>query len=100
MFYDSVLIFSDSVCQVTAVLREGRQSQGHTICAGIQRIKHVYTSKKNEVEVRILGGQATSAADGKYFLLEYQGKVSRILWTWEELNIQENQDLAYVISNN
>ncbi len=87
--YDTGGGFNDvtgiGVCHVTAVIRERSQSRGYTVCAGEQRIKHVFNSQTNEVDVRILGGQS-SEAEAQYFLLEFQGK-------WR------NNEYMYLVNN-
>ena len=62
------------VCHVTAVIRERPLARGHTVCGGEQRIKHVFTSQTNEVDIRILGGNSNAENNAQYFLLEFQGE--------------------------
>ena len=66
------------LCTVYAIIRERDNHNGVTVCAGTVRNKTVYTSVSDVVEVRILGGRG-SYAEIAYFLLKYEGRISRRL---------------------
>ena len=47
------------------------ERQAVTICGGTKREKHVYTSRSNRIEIRIVG---QNGIDKKRFALKYHGK--------------------------
>ena len=63
------MVSDTGVCHVTAIIREkgNGDDRGATVCGGVGRRRHVYTSSSHAVEVRVMG-----SAQG-FFLLGYQG---------------------------
>ncbi len=59
-------------CHVYAILKEEDASRSVTICGGEERVKAIYLSTSNTVEVRIIGGMAKR--NSRYFLLHYERK--------------------------
>ena len=49
----------------------GEQPRSVTVCGGESRIKHIYTSDTNTVEIRVLTGKSSRAK--RSFLLQYEG---------------------------
>jgi len=59
-----------SSCLAYAVFRDPVTSQSLTVCGGDgRRIKHVYTSQRSRVEIRLQKNKQT-----KYFVLHYHGE--------------------------
>ncbi len=61
------------ICRVYATIKEKSLGRSITVCGGRSRHQHVYTSDTNEVEIRILSGQAAPPSQTVYFILQYQG---------------------------
>ena len=59
------------ICKVYATIRETTAMRSTTVCGSQGRERNIYTSSKNEVEVRILGNSAGNKKT--QFLLYYQG---------------------------
>lgn len=60
------------MCQVVAVIKDKAAAQSsQTVCGGEGRIKNVYYSASNELEVRFV--LKTNSEEQKYVLLEYTG---------------------------
>ena len=56
------------VCKVRATIREMDRSRSVTVCSGDKRIRDVYISRGNRVQIRLLQTQFQSG-----FLLHYKG---------------------------
>lgn len=67
----------DTTCRVYATIRDTSTSPSKTICGEKARQHHIYASRTNEVEIRIMGSQSTHSEPE--FLLYYQGRPTCIL---------------------
>ena len=61
-----------SVCRVYATLRELSSTRSVTVCGGKQRVRHVYTSATEQVQLRILNSKTPSTRI--YSVFQYTGK--------------------------
>ena len=62
-----------AICNAYAILREHSpeiNTQRLTICNGVERTRHIYTSISNELEIRVLGGIKKT----RHFLIKYTSK--------------------------
>ena len=62
---------NSKICRVYATIREATNTRSITVCGGNSRVRHVYTSVTNQVELRILNSKTPH--DPLYFLFKYQG---------------------------
>ena len=60
------------LCYEVAVIRDGTQSRAITACGGDDRIRHVYMSKSNSIELQIKNRRLLATVGA--FLIKYQGK--------------------------
>ena len=60
-------------CHVYAIIKEQYPGRSVTVCGGSDRMKHIYESDTNSVEVRFLG--TTANRNRKNFVLEYEGEL-------------------------
>ena len=61
------------VCYAYAIIKEEGRHEVQTICGGRKRVRHVYTSLSNRVEIRIMNGGGGQQRQ-QYFLLHYEGR--------------------------
>ena len=57
-----------------ATVREESAPRSVTVCGGEGRVRHVYTSLSNRVEVRMMAANLPHLPE-HYFLLRYEGKL-------------------------
>ena len=61
-----------SVCEAYAIIRENDQARNTiTVCGETERVRHIYTSVSNSLQVRIMPGIGKEKS--KYFLIKYEG---------------------------
>ncbi len=60
------------LCYEIAVIRDGTQSRPVIACGGEDRIKHIYMSKSNSIELQIKNRRLLATVGA--FLIKYQGK--------------------------
>lgn len=58
-------------CHVYVILKESEAGRSVTTCGGQERIKQIYTSTSNAVEIRVLTGVSSKS---RYFVIKYEGK--------------------------
>jgi hypothetical protein len=56
-------------CQVYAIIKENASGRSKTICGGLLRTSHVFSTSLNEIEIRMMTGGTAE----RYFALEYNG---------------------------
>ena len=61
------------VCYAYAIIKEEGRHEVQTICGGRKRVRHVYTSLSNRVEISIMNGGGEQQRQ-QYFLLHYKGR--------------------------
>ena len=62
---------NSKICRVYATIREATNTRSITVCGGNNRVRHVYTSVTNQIELRILNSKTPH--DPLYFLFKYEG---------------------------
>ena len=62
-------------CTIYAVIKEEYNDAYVTVCAGNERLSHVYTSTSDTVEIHIVSKKQTSA-DLPKFVFKYEGTYS------------------------
>ncbi len=62
---------SSKICRVYATIREATNTRSITVCGGNARVRHVYTSVTNQIELRMLNSKTPH--DPLYFLFKYEG---------------------------
>ncbi len=95
-------INSDMIgCRVYATVREQGVAKSETICGGEKRFKHIYTSRTNMIEIRVVG-QDTSSSQ-QQFLLQYEGNdnilFAIVLFWWHHILIWWDTFTKLLLSN-
>ncbi len=69
--------FGMAVCRRYALIKEGSGVRETPICGGQDRVRNIYISESNSVEIKLLN--ANTPEDKAYFMIHYEGKLLKHL---------------------